>query len=121
MEVENNNLCGNTHTAEYSNTEPCEQVSTNCVIYEGSLPELSLNDNPGLTSIINSIISSLINLSSGGTVTYKIFTFSTLPTGEEGMVAYIDDANNVTYRGIASGGGTEKALVFYNGTDWIYH
>lgn len=61
--VENNNLCGNTYTAEYTPTEPCEQVSTDCVIYEGVLPELSLEENSQLTSIINAIISSLVNLS----------------------------------------------------------
>lgn len=61
--AEDNNLCGNTYTAEYSPTEPCEQVSTDCVVYQGSLPELSLGENSQLTSIINAVVSSLVTLS----------------------------------------------------------
>lgn len=49
------------------------------------------------------------------------YTFSTLPTASIGEITYITDASSVTYRGIASGGGSDFALVVYNGTNWIYH
>jgi lysophospholipase L1-like esterase len=51
----------------------------------------------------------------------KGYTVSTLPTGEEGMTAYVTDADSITYRATATGGGTGKALVFFDGTNWIYH
>lgn len=49
------------------------------------------------------------------------YTFSTLPSGVIGMLATITDASSVSYRGTASGGGSDTALVFYDGTNWIYH
>jgi lysophospholipase L1-like esterase len=51
----------------------------------------------------------------------KGYTVATLPTGEEGMTAYVTDADSITYRATATGGGTGKALVFFDGTNWIYH
>ena len=49
------------------------------------------------------------------------YTFSTLPSGVVGQLASITDASNVGYRGTANGGGSDYALVTYNGTGWIYH
>jgi lysophospholipase L1-like esterase len=49
------------------------------------------------------------------------YTVATLPTGEEGMTAYVTDASSITYRATATGGGTGKALVFFDGTNWIYY
>lgn len=50
------------------------------------------------------------------------YTVSTLPTGNEGALAYVTDANNVSYRAIATGGGTESALVLFDkNNNWIYH
>lgn len=49
------------------------------------------------------------------------YTFATLPTATTGMLATITDANSISYRGVASGGGSDTALVFYDGTNWIYH
>lgn len=46
-------------------------------------------------------------------------TFSTLPTN--GNIAIITDASNVAYRGLASGGGSARALVIKDGANWIYH
>jgi lysophospholipase L1-like esterase len=51
----------------------------------------------------------------------KGYTVATLPTGEEGMTAYVTDADSITYRATATGGGTGKALVLFDGTNWIYH
>lgn len=50
------------------------------------------------------------------------YTFSTLPSSPiTGTIAYITDAGTVTYRGDAAGGGSNFALVVWNGTKWIYH
>ena len=38
-----------------------------------------------------------------------------------GMISYINDAYSVSYRGTAAGGGSDIALVFYDGSNWIYH
>lgn len=59
--MEDNILCGNTYIPEYATEEPCEQQSTNCVSYEGTIPELSLN-NPNLTTIIETLAQSLVNI-----------------------------------------------------------
>ena len=74
------------------------------------------------------VIESLVDLPSelAGTLQAKAlitdtFTFATLPTGVVGMTATITDASAVSYRGVASGGGSDTALVFYDGTQWIYH
>ena len=49
-------------------------------------------------------------------------TYSQLPSSpQQGMFTYITDAKNVSYRATASGNGTEKCLVFYDGTNWVYH
>ena len=49
------------------------------------------------------------------------YTVATLPSGQTGQITYITDATTVTYRGIAAGGGTNFALVVFDGTNWIYH
>jgi len=74
------------------------------------------------------VIESVVDLPSelAGTLQAKAlitdtFTFATLPTGVVGMTATITDASSVSYRGVASGGGSDTALVFYDGTQWIYH
>jgi hypothetical protein len=38
-----------------------------------------------------------------------------------GWLRIINDASSITYRATASGGGSDTALVMYNGTNWIYH
>ena len=49
-------------------------------------------------------------------------TFAALPTSPTaGQLAVITDASSITYRGDAAGGGTDVALVMWNGTKWIYH
>lgn len=58
----------------------------------------------------------------GSTVASKhgIFIYSNLPDGTIGMTAVITDALSPSYRGVASGGGNEKALVFFDGNQWLY-
>ena len=49
----------------------------------------------------------------------KSYTVATLPTGVEGMRAYVTDATAPTYLGTLTGGGAVKCPVFYNGTAWV--
>lgn len=59
-----------------------------------------------------------------GSVYAKIFkttplTFATLPASPLlGMVAAITDCNTTTWGANAAGGGSNKAFLFYNGTNW---
>jgi hypothetical protein len=51
-------------------------------------------------------------------------TFANLPSGgalTTGLISVINDAGTVTYRGTASGGGSNVSMVMYDGTNWIYH
>jgi hypothetical protein len=62
------------------------------------------------------------SLVSGANIRAKTsYTFATLPTVNIGTIAHITDASAISYRADAAGGGTDYALVTYNGTKWIYH
>lgn len=51
----------------------------------------------------------------------KGLTFATLPVSpNNGDIATITDAMNVVSGGNAAGGGSETALVVYDGTNWVY-
>jgi hypothetical protein len=59
------------------------------------------------------------NLNNNKTPSY---TLATLPAATTGDIAHITDADaGITYRGVATGGGSNVALVFFDGTDWLYH
>ena len=45
-------------------------------------------------------------------------TFSGLPTPAAGMLAYITDSN-VTSGNVTSGGGADKVIAWYDGTNWV--
>ncbi len=56
-----------------------------------------------------------------GVVVLEGYTFVTLPASPVvGMRTYITDGGTPTYGGNASGGGSNKLPVFYNGSNWIY-
>jgi len=56
-----------------------------------------------------------------GVVVLEGYTFATLPASPVvGMRTYITDGGTPTYGGNASGGGSNKLPVFYNGSNWIY-
>ena len=65
----------------------------------------------------------------GGTVETNalkigVSTFSSLPAAgsvSTGTVKCISDASAISYRGVATGGGSDIALVMSDGTNWIYH
>lgn len=44
--------------------------------------------------------------------------FASLPTPAEGMMAWVNDSNTATYGATVAGGGANKVLVVYNGTNW---
>jgi hypothetical protein len=67
----------------------------------------------GNTSIIKTVLRGAIQQTS--------YTVATLPTGSEGMFAYVTDATAPTYLGVLTGGGTIKCPVFFNGTAWVSH
>lgn len=51
-------------------------------------------------------------------LTLSARTFATLPTAVAGMINYITDCNTTTWGATAAGGGSNKVIVFYNGTNW---
>jgi hypothetical protein len=56
-----------------------------------------------------------------GTVQLKNYTVATLPTGVQGMTAYVTDASSPSYLATVVGGGTVITPVFYNGANWVCH
>lgn len=62
------------------------------------------------------------DLELGSVLKLKSYTFSTLPASPQaGWRAYITDgAASPTWGGNASGGGSIKIPVFYDGTNWVY-
>ena len=82
--------------------------------YTNSMIETAISgfyNSVATTNWVNSKINDL-------TITY---TFATLPTPIVGLTATITDATTLVWRGVAVGGGSETALVFYNGSNWVYH
>lgn len=55
------------------------------------------------------------------TVQLKGYTVATLPTGVQGMTAYVTDATAPTYLGTLTGGGAVVVPVFFDGSAWISH
>lgn len=44
--------------------------------------------------------------------------FGSLPTGAEGMLAWVNDSNTATWGATVAGGGANKVLANFNGTNW---
>lgn len=53
-----------------------------------------------------------------GVVQHTGVAFASLPTGVAGMVQYVSDSNTVTWGATIAGGGANKVLAFFNGTNW---
>jgi hypothetical protein len=47
------------------------------------------------------------------------YTVSTLPTPGHLAIATVEDSSSPTVGSTVSGGGSDNALVWYNGTNWI--
>jgi len=56
-----------------------------------------------------------------GPVSLQGYTVATLPSGVQGDTAYVTDGQSVSYRALATGGGSAVAQVFYDGSNWVYH
>lgn len=61
------------------------------------------------------------NVVSGGTVRTGAFTVATLPTASTypGGLAYVTDASATTRLSTVSGSGSNKVMVFSDGTNWL--
>lgn len=55
----------------------------------------------------------------GAAARLRGYTVATLPTGREGDMAYVTDANATTPGSIVAGGGANKVKVWFNGTNWL--
>ena len=93
----------------------------------GELQSGTITYDPFATEFISSeniVAPSIISTGNIEGVNFKTdsLTFATLPASPiQGWMRTITDASAITYRAIASGGGTDFALVVYDGTNWIYH
>lgn len=45
-------------------------------------------------------------------------TFANLPTGVEGMMVTVTDSNTATWGATIAGGGSNRVLAYFNGTNW---
>ena len=58
-------------------------------------------------------------LSLGNTLKLAGVAFASLPAAPAaGMIAYVTNSNTATWGATIAGGGTNKVLAFYNGTNW---
>lgn len=81
-----------------------------------------------LTNSASAAGSKLLDLIVGSTSTFDVHktgvigqagvAFASLPTGVAGMLAYVTDASTATWGATIAGGGANKVLAFYNGTNW---
>ena len=55
------------------------------------------------------------------TVLHKAYTVATLPSAAtfEGAIAYVTDANATTRLATVAGGGSNKVIVYSDGTNWV--
>lgn len=51
-------------------------------------------------------------------IRYTPVAFAALPTAAEGAVAWVNDSTTATWGATISGGGANKVLAVYNGTNW---
>ena len=54
-----------------------------------------------------------------GTINTNGYTVATLPTGAQGMRAYVTDATSCSFLGSLTGGGSTFCPVVYNGSAWV--
>lgn len=91
-------------------------ILKNYGIYIEELTE-GTDENYGIYSLGNN----KLNRIEVESLKWREYTFATLPsTVTTGTEALITDGSSVSYRAVASGGGSEVVKVLYNGTNWIY-
>ena len=116
--------------SNYNLSTPLTQCEKS--IFIGALTRAKVNNSINEIVIGNNLIgngSNTITLGNAdneethltGVLVLEGYTFSNLPASPvEGMRTYITDGGTPTYGGNASGGGSNKLPVFYNGSNWIY-
>lgn len=57
-------------------------------------------------------------VSFGDVVKLGEFAFADLPTATAGSLAYVNNSNTATWGATIAGGGVNKVLAFFNGTNW---
>lgn len=68
-----------------------------------------------LTTQLSSFLKGLLS----GYIQLTETTFAKLPSAPSaGAVAAISDSDSVTWGATVSGGGTDHALIYYDGTNW---
>jgi hypothetical protein len=82
-----------------------------------SVPVLS---DGGLTydSSTNALSTTTFVGALNGNVKLTGYTYTNLPTASAGMLAYVTDSTTAVWGANIAGGGANKVLAFYNGTNW---
>lgn len=109
---------GNLGIAKNSNSDYTEITAGSVYLYDDS------NTSEVTMSAPTSSGNFTVNFpAESGTLDLKLkaYTVATLPAGTVGDTAYVTDGASVTWRATATGGGSATVMVFYDGTNWIYH
>ena len=111
-------LDSNQDSYSYIRHDYSGSISQNSNIYSASEDHVFIE---GETTNYAPIKVSDANLNGSLKFTGPSRSYADLPSSPTvGMISYINDASSVSYRGTAAGGGSDVALVFYDGSNWIY-
>lgn len=120
-----NNASGTYSTWQYNGTSIGYVGTGNQVISGGSTGDFAISSLAGdLVFGANGVEIARIGASAisfNKPSTLKSYTVATLPTGTEGMIAYVTDGLAPTYLSTIVGGGSVKTPVFFNGANWVAH
>jgi hypothetical protein len=96
-----------------SNTPTMTLSSSTAIAYSRSTDQLNFTINStGVFQLSSTYVNAIKPLV---TPTY---TVATLPTGVQGMRAFVSDANTGTFYSVAAGGGSFMVPVYYTGSAW---
>lgn len=85
----------------------------------GATQSLVLGDTGGANLSLD-VTTSTATLSA--TLALTPVAFASLPASPvEGMIAWVTDSNTATFRATIAGGGANKVLAIYDGTNWTVH
>jgi len=82
-----------------NSTTPSSSTSTGCLVLAGGL---------GMAG----------ELFLGKYIKMNVYTVATLPTGSQGMKAFVSDATATTFASVVAGGGANPIPVYHDGTNW---
>lgn len=104
-------LDGNTAIEYDDNSQPLWKLFNGVVEYDNNNSLFEINENVEVNGDFSANSLHIKNTS----------TVASLGVGSTGLIKYVTDATTVTYRAVATGGGSNFALVVFDGTNWIYH